>query len=107
MNGAARCKSGWLLPGRVLVHGTCRPTGPRFVVDFPTKRRRREKSRLADIEAGLKAHVAEVRDRKTTPPALPPLGCGLGGLKWSDVRPSIRTALEGLPDVRILLYEPT
>ncbi len=37
---------------------------------------------------------------------MPPLGCGLGGLEWKDVRPRIERAFQGLPDVQVLLFEP-
>jgi O-acetyl-ADP-ribose deacetylase (regulator of RNase III) len=37
--------------------------------------------------------------------ALPPLGCGLGGLNWSEVRPAIEAALSDLP-IRTLVFEP-
>lgn len=38
--------------------------------------------------------------------AIPPLGCGNGGLDWSDVRPLIEAAMQELPDVRVLVYPP-
>jgi hypothetical protein len=38
--------------------------------------------------------------------ALPPLGCGLGGLDWREVRPMIEKAFSEVPDVHVLLYEP-
>jgi O-acetyl-ADP-ribose deacetylase (regulator of RNase III) len=38
--------------------------------------------------------------------AIPPLGCGNGGLDWRDVRPRIEAAFASLPDVRVLLYPP-
>ena len=37
---------------------------------------------------------------------MPPLGSGLGGLDWSDVRPLIEQALGRLPDVRVIVFEP-
>ena len=39
--------------------------------------------------------------------ALPPLGCGNGGLDWEVVRREIEAALDAIPDVEVLLYEPT
>ena len=47
------------------------------------------------------ARVAEVSI------AVPPLGCGNGGLDWADVRPRIVEAFEAIPDVRVLLFEPS
>ena len=38
--------------------------------------------------------------------AVPPLGCGLGGLNWRDVRPMIENSFSELPDVRVLLFPP-
>jgi O-acetyl-ADP-ribose deacetylase (regulator of RNase III) len=61
---------------------------------------------MSDIEAGLKTLVAEVRKRGVRSIAIPPLGSGLGGLEWPDVRARIEKAFEGLQDVKILLYEP-
>jgi O-acetyl-ADP-ribose deacetylase (regulator of RNase III) len=37
--------------------------------------------------------------------ALPALGCGLGGLSWSDVKPRIEAALGDLP-IDVLVFEP-
>jgi O-acetyl-ADP-ribose deacetylase (regulator of RNase III) len=80
--------------------------GPRFIINFPTKRHWRGKSRMEDIEAGLEALAREVRDRGITSVAVPPLGCGLGGLDWEDVRPRIEHHLGDLPGVQVLLFEP-
>lgn len=102
---AAACKRGEVAPGRMFVTATGR-TGPRWVIHFPTKRHWREPSRLADVEAGLPALVGEVRRLGIGSVAVPPLGCGLGGLAWSDVRPRIERAFAALPDVRVLLFDP-
>lgn len=61
---------------------------------------------MEDIEAGLVALAREVRDRRIGSIAIPPLGCGLGGLPWEVVRPLIEQTFEALPGVRVLLYEP-
>ncbi len=102
----AACKRKEVVPGRMFVFATGQLTNPRFIVNFPTKRHWRGKSRIEDIEAGLVALVREVRERGIRSIAIPPLGCGLGGLEWQDVRPRIERALGGLPDVRTVVYEP-
>jgi len=79
---------------------------PRYVINVPTKKHWRGKSRMEDVEAGLEALVAEVRRLGVKSVAVPPLGCGLGGLDWEDVRPRIERAFGALPDVRVLLFEP-
>ncbi len=81
----AASKRGEIIPGRVHVWETGSLSGPRFIINFPTKRHWRAPSKLADIEAGL-AHLADViRARGITSIAIPPLGCGNGGLAWKDV----------------------
>ncbi|MFO7760209.1 MAG: macro domain-containing protein [Dissulfuribacterales bacterium] len=102
----AACEKKELQPGKMLVHNLNRLHNPRYVIDFPTKRHWKGKSRMEDIEAGLAALVKEVRDREIKSIALPPLGCGLGGLYWPDVRLKIEDAFQDLEDVQVLLYEP-
>ncbi|HBO46339.1 MAG TPA: Appr-1-p processing protein, partial [Planctomycetaceae bacterium] len=80
------CKRGELRPGRMFVFRLNQLHNPRYVINFPTKRHWRGKSRIDDIEAGLKALVEEVRERGIASVAVPPLGCGLGGLSWARVR---------------------
>lgn len=102
---AAACKRKEVQPGRMFVHGTGRPA-PRWIINFPTKRHWRGKSRLSDIESGMGALVHEIKTRGIRSVAIPPLGSGLGGLAWSDVRPVVEAALADLPDVRVIVYEP-
>ena len=102
----AACKRGEVQPGSMLVVETGQRTNPRYVVNFPTKRHWRANSLLADIDAGLVALVAEVKSRDMRSIAVPPLGCGLGGLDWRDVRPRIERAFAALPNVRVSLFEP-
>lgn len=101
----AACKREEIQPGRMFVHDTGRPA-PRWIINFPTKRHWRGKSRIEDIESGMGALVHEIEARGIRSVAIPPLGSGLGGLAWSDVRPVIEAALADMPDVRVTLYEP-
>lgn len=100
------CDRGEVVPGRMFVTQTEELTGPRLIVNFPTKRHWRAKSRIEDVQSGLEALATEVRERGIRSIAIPPLGCGLGGLDWAEVRPLIERAFEPLPDVRVLLFEP-
>ncbi len=103
---ARACRRGEVQPGKMFVFDRGMMASPRYIINFPTKRHWREKSRLEDIEAGLKSLVEEVKQRKIKSIAIPPLGCGLGGLEWSVVRPMIETAFQTLPEVKVLLFEP-
>jgi len=93
-------------PGRMFVFETNSIVNPRHIINFPTKRHWRGKSHLEDIEAGLKALVKEVCERGIKSVAVPPLGCGLGGLDWKIVRPMIEKAFQELQGVQVLLFEP-
>jgi len=103
---AAACKRSEVRPGAMFVCETGNLTGPRYIINFPTKRHWKGASRIEDIETGLDALVQVVLDKGITSLAIPPLGCGLGGLDWSRVRPLITEKLATLPDVRIKVYEP-
>ena len=102
----AVCDKEELRPGKMLVYALDTLTNPRFIINFPTKIHWKGSSRLEYIEQGLEALVAEVRRLGIHSIALPPLGCGLGGLNWQEVRPRIEKAFSDLPNVRVLLHEP-
>ncbi len=101
----AACKRGEVQPGRMLVFSISEMPA-RWIVNFPTKRHWRANSRIEDIKSGLVALIGEVRQRNIRSIAVPPLGCGLGGLDWADVKPLIVQFFAEVPDVRVLLYEP-
>jgi O-acetyl-ADP-ribose deacetylase (regulator of RNase III) len=103
----AAARAGSVVPGRMFVHDRGILVGPRYIINFPTKRHWRDKSRMEDIEAGLTALVDEVRERGIRSIAVPPLGCGLGGLDWSEVRPRIEAAFATVSEVDVHLYAPT
>jgi O-acetyl-ADP-ribose deacetylase (regulator of RNase III) len=90
------CDRKELQPGRMFVFETGYVTNPKYIINFPTKRHWRGKSRIEDIESGLEALVQEILKRRIGSIAIPPLGSGLGGLDWSEVRPRIEKALRGL-----------
>jgi O-acetyl-ADP-ribose deacetylase (regulator of RNase III) len=103
---ARAVKGGEVQAGRMFVVPTGLLTNPRYIINFPTKRHWRGRSRIEDIDAGLEALVEEIKRLGIRSVAVPPLGCGNGGLDWRDVEPKIRRALGRLSDVRVLLFAP-
>ena len=104
---AAACKRNEVKPGRMFIFDTNTLTNPRYVINFPTKRHWRGKSRIEDIDSGLIALAEEIKRRKIRSIAIPPLGSGLGGLDWSTVRGHIEAALKELGGVRVVVFEPS
>ena len=103
---AKACKEQTVQPGRMFVFKTGRLTNPHYIINFPTKRHWRDNSRIEDIESGLTALVETIREYNIQSIAIPPLGSGLGGLNWSDVKPRIVAALSPLNEVNVVIYEP-
>lgn len=102
----AACRREEVKPGRMFVFETGQMFNPLYIINFPTKRHWRGKSRYEDIESGLKALVQEVKNRKIRSIAIPPLGSGLGGLQWGRVKMMIESVFKDNRDVQIKLYEP-
>ncbi len=103
---AARCKRKEMKPGHVFVFKTEEMIHPRYIINFPTKRHWRGKSRMEDVESGLASLTEAIRAHGIRSVAIPPLGSGLGGLSWSDVRERIQVTLEKLTDVKVVIFEP-
>lgn len=103
---AEACARNEVRPGRLFVFETGHLTNPRYIINFPTKRHWRGKSRMEDIDAGLVALADEIRTRNIRSIAIPPLGSGLGGLDWSQVRPRIEAALKELGNIDAVVFEP-
>jgi O-acetyl-ADP-ribose deacetylase (regulator of RNase III) len=102
----AACRTGEVEPGKMLTYDNGGLRKPHYIINFPTKRHWRGDSRIEDIESGLKALISEVKRLNIRSIALPPLGCGLGGLDWDTVRPMIEQAFSELPEVSVFLFEP-
>ncbi|BAZ16439.1 hypothetical protein NIES4071_83160 [Calothrix sp. NIES-4071] len=103
----AACKSNQVKPGKMFIYNLNSLYNPRFIINFPTKRHWKGKSHIEDIKSGLVDLIDVVHQQQIRSIAIPPLGCGLGGLNWSEVRPLIIEAFESLPEVTVLLFEPT
>jgi O-acetyl-ADP-ribose deacetylase (regulator of RNase III) len=103
----AACKRGEVTLGRMHVWETGSLAGPRYIINFPTKGHWRSRSKIADIEAGLNDLTQVIRERGITSIAIPPLGCGNGGLDWREVEPRMLRSLKPLADtVEIRIFPP-
>jgi len=103
---ARACKREEVRPGCMFVVETHKLASPRYIVNFPTKRHWRGKSLMEDIDAGLIDLQRVIREKAIRSIAIPPLGSGLGGLDWKQVRPRIEEALRNFDDVRVVIIEP-
>ena len=99
------CKRNEVVLGKMFVFDNGRLARPCWIVNFPTKGHWRARSRMGDLEAGLDDLRAVIEDLEITSIALPPLGCGNGGLNWADVRPLIESRLQGL-EAEVHVYAP-
>lgn len=102
----AACRRGEVRLGSMFTFETGLLDAPRYIINFPTKGHWRAQSKLSDIKAGLADLRREIRDRDIRSIAIPPLGCGNGGLDWRDVRPLIIEALSDLPGVHVMVFPP-
>ncbi len=100
------CDKGEVEPGKMFIYNSGLLFNPKYIINFPTKRHWKGKSRVQDIKSGLVALKDDIINYKIKSIAIPPLGCGLGGLNWDEIKPIIEQVLGDLQDVKIVIYEP-
>lgn len=98
-------KEGRVRTGSVLVVPVSQVNDVRFIINFPTKEHWRSPSTLSYIQRGLQDLVRVLQEYDIHSVALPPLGCGNGGLQWPDVKPLIEQALANIP-TDVIVFEP-
>lgn len=104
---AAACKREEVHVGQMFVTERRELIGPKWIINFPTKKHWRNRTKMEWITEGLKDLTRVIQENGIRSVALPPLGCGNGGLDWKDVRPAIDEALRSLSNVNVIVYEPT
>jgi O-acetyl-ADP-ribose deacetylase (regulator of RNase III) len=92
--------------GKMFIYPNSLIENPKFIVNFPTKEHWRNASEISWIDEGLQDLRKRIPDLGIKSIAIPPLGCGQGGLNWSLVKPLIISSLKDL-DIEIVLYEPS
>jgi len=100
------CGNHEVVLGRMLIVPTGRMMNPKYIINFPTKQHWKMKSQFSSIESGLTNLIEEIRRLGIASIAVPALGCGNGGLTWSDVAPLIKSAFSKVPEVQVTLFEP-
>jgi O-acetyl-ADP-ribose deacetylase (regulator of RNase III) len=97
-----RCAAGDVRPGEPYEY---KLADGRIIVNFPTKSHWRAASQLPWVSDGLDRLAANASAWGLRGIAIPPLGCGNGGLDWSDVEPLMTSKLAQL-DLPVELYVP-
>jgi O-acetyl-ADP-ribose deacetylase (regulator of RNase III)/uncharacterized protein YwgA len=100
------CKAGDLRPGKVHVYPLEKSNLPLFIINFPTKDHWKEKSKVEYIKDGLNDLIHQIKKLNISSIAIPPLGCGNGGLNWGLVKSLIEEAFTSHPEVKVKLFEP-
>lgn len=81
------------------------PNSVKWFLLFATKRKWRDNSRIDDIEAGLAWFRDHFAAEGVLSLAIPALGCGLGGLHWSQVGPIMCRFLHDI-GIPVAIYLP-
>ena len=93
-----KCKQGIYLPGQPILVSVDRP-----LLLFPTKDHWRNPSKIEWIKEGLKRIARNSHNFESI--AIPPLGCGHGGLQWEQVKVLIEQYLDPLSNL-VEVYSP-
>lgn len=98
------CNSGAFKIGSILAVSE----GEKLILNFPTKDKWRKKSEYSFISKGMNTLISMLPDLNVKSIALPPLGCGNGGLDWRKVKVMLTDELKPYEqDFDFILYEPS
>lgn len=96
---ATLCQNGNIFPGSVMFDDS----DGQNIANVATKDDWRFPARLDWVVEGIKVLSQHVRDEEVPSVAIPPLGCGLGGLDYRNVLPTMVQHFYDL-DCRAMLY---
>jgi O-acetyl-ADP-ribose deacetylase (regulator of RNase III) len=98
------CKSGALKIGSIHFF----KENYKWIVNFPTKNKWKEKSKIEYIHTGLRELIKLLNEIEIYSIAIPPLGCGNGGLHWAEIKPIIIDYMKPFAEKNeVIIYEPT
>ncbi|RAL25701.1 macro domain-containing protein [Thermoflavimicrobium daqui] len=101
------CRQNKLQPGQMFIYKNSSLMNPKYIINFPTKKHWKEKSKIEYIQDGLESLIQEIKSLEIKSIAVPPLGCGNGGLKWEDVKLLMKEAFKQVPNVHVIIYSPS
>ena len=101
------CDKGEFQLGNMFVYSLESLFNPKYIINFPTKNHWKDKSKINDIESGLISLKDTIKKYKIKSIAIPPLGCGLGGLNWDEVKLLIKKTFNDVKNVDFIIYEPS
>lgn len=80
----------------------------KVIINFPTKDKWRNQSKIEYIDDGLNELIKLLPNLNVKNIAIPPLGCGNGGLDWNEVKSLIMNKLKQLEsNYNFIIYEPS
>ena len=95
-----------IVTGKVQIVPVNDANGVKYVINFPTKAHWRNPSKIKWVEEGLNDLKIQIQKFDINSVAIPPLGCGNGGLSWEIVKPLIQRTLADL-NIDVVVYEPS
>lgn len=101
------CKNNQVVLGKMFIHYLGGLATPKYIINFPTKQHWRSPSKISDIKTGLTDLLDTINKHKIGSIAIPPLGCGNGGLDWNDVYPLIVETFKNHPEIDVHIYPPS
>lgn len=99
------CKNKTFSVGEILVVEEGDLYNKKYIINFPTKAHWKQDSKYEYISSGLIALKKALKEYGINSVAIPPLGCGNGGLDWEIVRKMIEDAFEH-SDIHVVVFEP-
>ena len=93
-------------PGKVLFWKTGLSFFPAYVVHFPTKLHWKDPSQMVWISKGLLSLRDQMLILKARSAVMPALGCGFGGLAWTEMLQEVKEVFGAEPNIEVHLFEP-
>lgn len=93
--------------GKMFVTETGQLLNPKYIINFPTKKHWRNPSKMEYITEGMEDLMNVISEKNISSIALPPLGCGNGGLDWRNVKDEIEKYLKPFDKLEIVVFEPS